>query len=385
VSFRVAFTGGGTGGHIYPALAIDDAIRAEYDPGHYEPRFFGNRHGLEAQLVTTMPLTFVPSAALQRKLSIGTLFTVLKTLLGVIVALGALRRFQPQMVVATGGYVCFPVVVAARILRTFGQLRCGIALLQIDVTPGLTNRLLAPIVDEVWTTYDASEPYFRGKAYRTGTPVRASLTRKVHPSRARLELGLAPERATVVAMGGSLGARSVNEAVAALVTRRTLGDDRQVLHVSGERDHAYMEAEERDVGVNHVMLVPYLADPANAYAAADVVIARAGASTLAELAATGTPAILVPYPHHADNHQNSNAAVFAERGAAVVIPDAELDGDRLWWTLDAMLQPERLAQMRAAAGSLASSDVGRKIVSRIEFLMPARVVESAEANENGRE
>ena len=260
-AFRVAFTGGGTGGHIYPALAIDDAIRAEYDPGHYEPRFFGNRHGLEAQLVTTMPLTFVPSAALQRKLSIRTLFTVLTTLLGVIVALGALRRFRPLMVVATGGYVCFPVVVAARILRTFGQLHCGIALLQIDVTPGLTNRLLAPIVDEVWTTYDASAPYFRGKAHRTGTPVRASLTRKVHPSRARLELGLAPERATVVAMGGSLGARSVNEAVAALVTRRTLGDDRQVLHVSGERDHAYMEAEERDVGVNHVMLVPYLADP----------------------------------------------------------------------------------------------------------------------------
>jgi UDP-N-acetylglucosamine--N-acetylmuramyl-(pentapeptide) pyrophosphoryl-undecaprenol N-acetylglucosamine transferase len=146
-----------------------------------------------------------------------------------------------------------------------------------------------------------------------------------------------------------------------------------------------MEAEERDVGVNHVMLVPYLADPANAYAAADVVIARAGASTLAELAATGTPAILIPYPHHADNHQVSNAAVFAERGAATVIPDAELDGDRLWWTLDAMLQPERLAQMRAAAGSLASSDVGRKIVSRIEFLMPARVVESAEAKETGRE
>src|SRR3984957_6717496 len=146
-----------------------------------------------------------------------------------------------------------------------------------------------------------------------------------------------------------------------------------------------MEAEERDVGLNHVMLLPYLADPANADAAADVAIARAGASTLAELAATGTPAILVPYPHGTDNHQASNAAVFAERGAAVIIADAELDGDRLWWTLDAMLQPERLAEMRAAAASLASSDVGRTIVSRIEFLMPARVEESGEANDFGSE
>jgi UDP-N-acetylglucosamine--N-acetylmuramyl-(pentapeptide) pyrophosphoryl-undecaprenol N-acetylglucosamine transferase len=383
--FRVAFAGGGTGGHIYPALAIDDAIRAEYDPAYYQPRFFGSRAGLEAQLVTTMPLSFVPSAALQRKLSLRTLVTVWRNLLGVLVALAALRAFQPVMVVATGGYVCFPVVVAARILRLFGLVRCGIALLEINVRPGLTNRLLAPIVDEVWTSYDASAPYFRGKAHRTGAPVRAALTRKINPSRARLELGLAPERTTIVAMGGSLGARSINEAVAALVTRRTLGDDRQVLHVSGERDHAYMEAEERDVGVNHVALVPYLPDPANAYAAADVVIARAGASTLAELAVTGTPSILIPYPHHSDNHQVSNAAVFAARGAAVVLADADLDGDRLWWALDAMLAPERLAVMRAAAASLATSDVGRTIVSRIEFLMPARVVESAEANGPGRE
>jgi UDP-N-acetylglucosamine--N-acetylmuramyl-(pentapeptide) pyrophosphoryl-undecaprenol N-acetylglucosamine transferase len=385
MSFRVAFTGGGTGGHVYPALSIDDAIRTEYDPEHYEPRFFGNRDGLEAQLVTTMPLTFVPSAALQRKLSWGTVRTAWRNLVGIGVALVELRAFKPLMVVATGGYVCFPVVVAARILRALGLLRCGIALLEINVKPGLTNRLLAPLVDEVWTTYDASAPYFRGKAERTGTPVRASLQRKINPSRARIELGLAPERTTILAMGGSQGARSINEAVAALVTRRTLGDTRQVLHVSGERDHAYMEAEEREVGANHVKLVAYLPDPANAYAAADVAIARAGASTLAELAATGTPAILVPYPFAADDHQASNAAVFAERGAAVVLADADLDGDRLWWTLDAMLQPERLARMRAAAASLASADAGRAIVRRIEVLMPARVVEATGANGGARE
>jgi UDP-N-acetylglucosamine--N-acetylmuramyl-(pentapeptide) pyrophosphoryl-undecaprenol N-acetylglucosamine transferase len=382
---RVAFAGGGTGGHVYPALAIDEALRADRGPERYQPRFFGTRRGLESQLVTTMPLTFVPSAPLARKLGPSSLWTVVRNVHGIAVALAALRAFRPALVVATGGYVCFPVVVAARILRTLGLVRCKIALLEINVRPGLTNRLLAPLVDEVWTTYDASAPYFKGKAQRTGTPIRASLVRAVHPHRARLDLGLAPERTTILVMGGSQGARSVNEAVAALVTRRTLGEDRQVLHVSGERDFAYMQAEERDVGANHVLLVPYLADPGNAYAAADVAIARAGASTLAELAATGTPAVLVPYPFAAEDHQTSNAAVFAAAEAAVIVPDRELDGDRLWWELDAILQPARLAQMRAAAMSLAASDAGRRIVGRIGFLVPARVAESGGANEDARE
>jgi UDP-N-acetylglucosamine--N-acetylmuramyl-(pentapeptide) pyrophosphoryl-undecaprenol N-acetylglucosamine transferase len=384
-TFRVAFTGGGTGGHVYPALAIDDAIRAEYDPSHYEPRFFGNRDGLEAKLVTSMPLAFVPSAALQRSLSLGTLRTFALNLLGVVVALRALVAFRPQMVVATGGYVCFPVVVAARILRAIGGLRCGIALLEINVRPGLTNRLLAPLVDEVWTTYDASASYFRGKAVRTGTPVRASIAQTSHPSRARMALGLAPERTTIVAMGGSQGARSINQAVAALVTRRTLGDTRQVLHVSGERDYAFIAAEERETQANHVTLVPYLPDPANAYAAADVVIARAGASTLAEIATTGTPAILIPYPHASDDHQTANAAVFADAGAAVVIVDRDLDGDRLWYALEETLRPEVNQRMRRAATALGAGDAGARIVSRIEALVPARVVAAGPANEAGRE
>lgn len=384
-AFRVAFTGGGTGGHVYPALAIDDAIRAEYDPAHYEPRFFGNRDGIEARIVTTMPLSYVPSAPLRRKLSFDTLRTLARNALGVGVALRELLAFRPLMVIATGGYVSFPVVVAARILRFFRRLRCGIALLEINVRPGLTNRLVAPLVDEVWTAYEVSLASFGAKAVTTGTPVRGSFSAKVHPHRARLALGLAPERTTIVAMGGSQGARSINEAVAALVTRRTLGDGLQVLHVSGERDYAYMQAEEREVGGNHVVLCAYLDDPAGAYAAADVAVVRAGASTLAELAATGTPAVLVPYPFAADDHQAVNAAWFEERGAAVVVRDAELDGDKLWWTLDALLREGRLPAMRAAARALAGGDAGAAIVRRIEMLIPARVVDSQGANEAVRD
>lgn len=382
VKLKIAFTGGGTGGHVYPALAIDGALRAAVRTRVYEPRFFGSRRGLEASLVTTMPLTFVPSAALQRKLSIGTLRTVVANAAGIVVALVALARFKPAMLVATGGYVCFPVVVAARVLRALRVLRCRIALLEINVTPGLTNRLLVPLVDEVWTTYAASASAFGRKSVVTGAPVRASLRAANDARAARVRLGLDADAVTVVVMGGSQGARSINEAVAALLTRRTLPSEWQVLHVSGERDHAYMQAEERELAPgNRVRLVPYLTDPADAYAAADVVIARAGASTLAELAVTATPAILIPYPHAADQHQAHNAALFAEAGAAVVLPDAELNGDRLWWTLRELLEPARLAAMRVAARSLAPPDAAAAIVARIGRATGARVAADAEANE----
>lgn len=372
MTLRVAFTGGGTGGHIYPSLAIDGALRAQLAPEAYEACFFGNRGGLEASLVKTMPIAFVPSAALQRKLSLGTLRTVFANLTGVGVALGALARFRPQMVIATGGYVCFPVVVAARVLRALRIVRCRIALLETNVTPGLTNKFLTPVVDEVWTTYAASSRWFRGKAVVTGTPVRASLLQHADKHVARERLGLDPARTTIVVMGGSQGARSVNEAVAALVTRRTLPPTWQVLHVSGERDHAYMQAEERELAPgNRVRLVPYLDDPGDAYAAADVVIARAGASTLAELAATGSPAILVPYPFAAENHQAHNAAAFADAGAAIVLEDKLLDGDLLWWTLREVLEPARNTAMRTAARSLSPSDAAATIVARVAGSIPA--------------
>jgi len=381
MKLTVAFTGGGTGGHIYPALAIDEALRAEYRGDAYEPRFFGNRDGLEATLVTNMPLTFVPSAPLQRRLSLGSLRTVAANVRGVIVALRALTAFRPLMVVATGGYVCFPVVVAARIMRTLRILRCGIGLLEINVTPGLTSRLLAPLVDEVWTTYAASAPAFGGKAVLTGTPVRASLRDAGDPRAARERLGLDPDGTTVVVMGGSQGARSINEAVAALVTRRTLPPRWQVLHMSGERDYAYMQGEEREVAAgNRVRLVAYLNDPGDAYAAADAVVARAGASTLAELAVTATPSVLIPYPHAADQHQQHNADVFAQAGAAIVIADDRLDGDALWWTLRDVLEPERHAGMVAASRALAPRDAAAAIVARIEHAIPARVAADAEAN-----
>jgi UDP-N-acetylglucosamine--N-acetylmuramyl-(pentapeptide) pyrophosphoryl-undecaprenol N-acetylglucosamine transferase len=143
-----------------------------------------------------------------------------------------------------------------------------------------------------------------------------------------------------------------------------------------------MQAEEREPAPgNRVRLVPYLTDPADAYAAADVVVARAGASTLAEIARSAAPAVLIPYPYAAEQHQAHNAELFAQQGAARVVADKELDGDRLWWTLREVLEPQCNAAMRDAARALSPSDAGAAIVARIERAIPARVVHDATAND----
>jgi len=383
---RIAFAGGGTGGHIYPALGIDDALRAAFATQPYERRFFGNRDGLEAKFVTTMPLTFVPSAPLQRRLSFGMLRTLGRNIAGVAVALRALSAYRPMVVIATGGYVCFPVVVAARLLQFVRLLDCRIALLEINARPGLTNRLLGPLVDEVWVSYAGSRRFFGGKALLTGAPVRASLSRQVQPGSAREALGLDAQRTTIVVMGGSQGARSINDAVAALVTSRSLPSDWQILHISGERDYAAMRSRQAVLAPgNLVRLVPYLADPCNAYAAADIVVTRAGASTLAELAVTATPAVLVPFPFAAEDHQAANADLFAANGAAVVLRDAELNAGSLAATLSACLETEQLAHMRAAAAALSPVGAAGAIVDRITAMLDARVLDSGSPNEVARD
>jgi UDP-N-acetylglucosamine--N-acetylmuramyl-(pentapeptide) pyrophosphoryl-undecaprenol N-acetylglucosamine transferase len=363
---RVVFAGGGTGGHLYPAIAIADALR-----GRAQIRFIGTADRLEARIVPDAgyELSTIVSRPLQRSISFSTVQTAAANAVGIAQALGELRGFRPDVIVATGGYVCFPVMVAAKLLRTMGGLRARLVLVEPNAQPGLTNRLLAPLVDEVWGAFAQSDPRFAGKYVHTGIPVRESLFRPNNRIEAARRLGLDPNRKTILAIGGSQGARSINEAVAALVTRRALPPLWQILHASGERDYEYMRAEEREpFGQNHVVLVSYLREMADAYALADLVIARAGASTLGELAALGLPAVLVPYPHASEDHQTANARAYEAAGAAAILPDRELNADSLWWLLRDIMEPERLQQMRNAARSLSAKDPIATILARIDRL-----------------
>ncbi|TAM77548.1 undecaprenyldiphospho-muramoylpentapeptide beta-N-acetylglucosaminyltransferase [bacterium] len=360
---KVAFAGGGTGGHVYPALALAQALK-ERDPGA-EIRFFGMSDGIEARLVAAAgyPFEAVPGAPLERKLSLATLRTAAVNVAALAIAFSKLASFKPQVLIATGGYVSLPVVWAAWLQRPLSHTR--IVLLEPNAAPGLTNRLAAPLADEVWGAYADAAQVFGGKFQMTGVPVRPEVRRLRPKDVARKALGLDPARPTLLAIGGSQGARKINQTLASLVTRRAL-DGWQVIHVTGARDYEWMQAEEHDLAPgNSVALLPYLDDMALGYAAADLVVARAGASTLAELAATGTASILVPYPFAAENHQARNAEVFTRAGAAVTIADNEVDGDRLWWTLVELRAPGKLEAMRAAARGLARDDAERALVERL--------------------
>jgi UDP-N-acetylglucosamine--N-acetylmuramyl-(pentapeptide) pyrophosphoryl-undecaprenol N-acetylglucosamine transferase len=354
---NVVFTGGGTGGHLYPAIAIAQALgdRANVT-------FIGTADRLEAKIVPQAgyPLVTVHSAPAKR---------AYVNIIGVFQALRALQRLRPDIVIATGGYVGFPVVLAARMLGK------KIALLEPNAHPGLTNRTLAPLVDEVWGAFAQADKRFANKYVHTGIPVRASL-RSLPARDAALErLGLSTKRSTLLAMGGSQGARSINDALTSLLKSDGLPEGWQLIHVTGEQEYDRVRAalsggpstplryarDDRAVRA-------YLNDVSDAYAAADLVLARAGASTVGELAATGRPAILVPYPHATEDHQRANAAMVAQTGAAVVVDDRELIAGKLRGVLADVTKPARLAELRAAAERERATDPLATILARVDAL-----------------
>jgi UDP-N-acetylglucosamine--N-acetylmuramyl-(pentapeptide) pyrophosphoryl-undecaprenol N-acetylglucosamine transferase len=344
---NVVFTGGGTGGHLYPAIAIAQALgdRANVT-------FIGTADRLEATIVPNAgyPLVTIKSAPAKR---------AYVNVVGVVQALSALRRLRPDIVIATGGYVALPVAFAARMLGK------TIALLEPNARPGLTNRLLAPWVNEVWGAFPSGDPRFAGKYVYAGIPVRESL-RALPPREAALErLGLSNKRQTLLAMGGSQGARSINDALTSLLTSDGLPDGWQLIHVTGEKEYDRVKTA---LGRTDGALRAYLNDVSDAYAAADLVLARAGASTLGELAATGRPAILVPYPYAAEDHQRANAEMVAQAGAAVVVDDRELIAGKLRGVLADVTRPSRLAELRAAAERGRAIDPLTTILARVDAL-----------------
>jgi UDP-N-acetylglucosamine--N-acetylmuramyl-(pentapeptide) pyrophosphoryl-undecaprenol N-acetylglucosamine transferase len=305
----------------------------------------------------------VHAAPFARRRPLALAGTVLANVRGFADALAILHRARPDVLIATGGYVAFPVVAALRFVRLLGRTRARIALLEPNAVAGLTNRLLAPLVDEIWYAQPPAGRVLGPKESVLGTPVRASMRRPLAAAEARRALGLASDATTVVVMGGSQGARSLNDAAAALVEAGGVPQT-QLLILAGSRDAGALSA--RLAGMPNARVLAYLDDPRVAYAAADLVVARAGASTLAELAATGTPALLVPYPHATDDHQSHNARIAAASGAARVLADRELDAVRLRAELEALLAPDALATMRAAAAHAARRDPSATIVARVK-------------------
>ncbi|AEG61552.1 undecaprenyldiphospho-muramoylpentapeptide beta-N-acetylglucosaminyltransferase [Desulforamulus ruminis] len=368
---RAIITGGGTGGHIYPALAIAKGLQHRFP--HAQILYVGTTQGLEADIVpkANFPFKAITVSGFERKFSPGNLKVAWQALQGYRQARAVIKKFKPQVVIGTGGYVCGPVVLAAA--------RLGIPTLihEQNALPGVTNRILSRVVDRVAVSFEDSMPYFPKKAAvtLTGLPVRPEIL-QAERDLSLASLGLRDDRITILVFGGSRGARRINQAMTEVIRRFGNRPEVQILHATGQAGYReFLEQLERQ-GINlddyvNITIVPYLYNMHEALAVADMVVSRAGAATLAELTLLGLPSILIPYPYAAENHQEHNARALADRGAAVLIKDAELTGLTLVEQMEGMIQDKnRLKDMAQVSQKLGRAKALDDIVDCVEEILP---------------
>lgn len=355
---NVLFAGGGTGGHLFPALAIAEEIMAQEKDSRIE--FVGTRYGIEYDMRDKLgyPLTLISMRGLARKFSPSLLLFPFRLAVSVRQSLRICDRFKPDVVVGTGGYVAGPVIIAAAMRKIPRVLQ------EQNSYPGLVTRKLASRTNVVFTAYRRAEEYLPAEvAYRLlGNPIRRSLTQGSREA-ALEKFGLKKDRTTILVLGGSQGARRINEAV--LASLGSLDDTMQLLWQCGKRDYTEVaaRADKKDFVVS---LFPFSDEMDLVYAAADIAVARAGAVTIAELTACDIPAILIPYPYATADHQTHNAAEVVTAGAAEMIPDSELDNIRLLSQAVQIIRSGRLPSMQDAAHKLgrpdAAADIAREII-----------------------
>lgn len=367
---RVVLSGGGTGGHIYPALAIAAGLAQKHPD--WELVYLGGRAGLEKDIVPQAGIPFhaISASGLERRLSWKTLASMARLVPGTWQAWSRLVRLRPKVVIGTGGYVCAPVVLAAALARV------PVVLHEQNALPGLTNRYFGRLARAICTSFPGCEKYFPRpeRVYYTGLPVRPEIGTIDRETAAR-KLGLDPGRIVILAVGGSQGARKINQAMLR-VHRELQGSSRiHLWHITGKNGHReVMEGLARE-GIDihkagNITVVPYWHAMPEALAVADLVIGRAGATFMAELTLAGLPAILVPYPFAAENHQEYNAEVLARAGGAVVIHDGDLTGELLWNTVLSLLEDaRRRRQMAAASRSMARPKALEAIIEIIEEIV----------------
>jgi UDP-N-acetylglucosamine--N-acetylmuramyl-(pentapeptide) pyrophosphoryl-undecaprenol N-acetylglucosamine transferase len=381
---RVLVAAGGTGGHVFPGLALARTL-LEHDPATVV-RFAGTARGIETRAVPEagFPLDLLPILPLSRRLAPETVAAPFAAVRGAVAARRLVRRHRFDVVCGMGGYVTLPVAV--------GAWRAGVPVVlhEQNAVPGIANRLAARVARTVALgVAEAAARFPAGRTVVVGNPVRPELAR-LDRERLRPEaldaFGLDPERRTLLAFGGSQGARRINQALVAATPHWPHPDRVQVLHACGRRDEAAVRAAWAGAGADErglaVRLVPFVDRMDLAYAAADLAVTRAGAITMAELTAAGVPALMVPLPHATADHQAANARAVAAAGGAVVVDDADLDGRALAVTAGPLLaDPERLRAMAEAMRGLAHPAAAEELaalvveasgrMSRDEFLAAA--------------
>lgn len=356
MNMKIIITGGGTGGHAYPALSIAAALRTEYPD--CEILYVGSRDGIESRLAHDAGVPFVglTSRKVKKLVSADTIITGAYMMKGLCEAIGALRNFQPDVVIGTGGYVAASVVMA-QVLRRGKTL-----IVEPDVIPGRTNVMLSRFATKICVAFEeAAERFPAGRAVVTGMPVRSELKRTLDKGSARIALGLKPDLFTLIVVGGSQGAKKLNEVVLGAVSElRKLPV--QVLHQTGTRNFDDVKNVADKIGCADYHVRAYLDDMVSAYASADLAMCRSGSSTIAEITAVGLPAIMVPYPYAHKDHQRYNAEVVAKNGAGMLVLDSQVTSEFLVKTVELFLEsPEELHDMAIASKEFGKSNAAEDI------------------------
>lgn len=365
---RLIVAGGGTGGHLFPALAIADRIRELASDRDVQIRMVGTRRGIEYRLRESLgyPLEIIPVWGLVRAFTWRNLVAPFVLVGALVKSFLLVRRFAPHGVIATGGYVCWPIarVAAWKGLPVFLQ--------EQNSFPGIATRQLAPVAKRIYLGFDEARAHLKSGApmLTTGNPVRAGLAGGDRAEAAHV-FKLDISRKTILVLGGSQGARAINQAMLRSFRKLSRDFPYQILWQTGKRDYTEVVAQAGDTVTGHA-LFPFETRMALVYALADIAIVRAGAITLAELAACGIPALLIPYPHAAGDHQRKNAQAFAAREYGRVIDEKELESHDVLADAAAMLasgEADRMRQtMRSDRGATepACDRIARDILNLLE-------------------
>jgi UDP-N-acetylglucosamine--N-acetylmuramyl-(pentapeptide) pyrophosphoryl-undecaprenol N-acetylglucosamine transferase len=358
------FAGGGTGGHIYPAIAVAEKV-VEIEPTA-EIHFFCSTRDIDAQILrqTAFEYTQLPAKGLflrpDRLIAFCTsFFTSYRTAKQVI------AESDSATVLGIGGYVAAPVCRAAH------KLGIPVVLINVDIVPGLANKMIARWADEVFVQFEETAQHFARKKVQitaVGCPLRSGFENP-EPDKAITQLGLDESKKTLLITGASSGAENINEAVCSLLQRLdSFADDWQIVHLTGTRNYEKVKRAYANSKIAHKIL-GYFDDMSDLLAAADLVVGRSGAVSVAEYAAAGVPSICMPYPYHKDRHQYLNAGKLVEAGAAVIVddlPDAKERAEWLWEELEELMKDEsKRNEMKKNCESIANKQASSRIAQRL--------------------
>jgi UDP-N-acetylglucosamine--N-acetylmuramyl-(pentapeptide) pyrophosphoryl-undecaprenol N-acetylglucosamine transferase len=352
---RLIIAGGGTGGHLFPALAIARAVKAE--DSNASVLFVGTRHGIEAKVVpdSEFPIRFITARGMMKAGTFNSVLSALEIPVGLLQSVSIFRSFRPDCVLGVGGYASGPTLLAAWLMRI------PTAIQEQNSVMGTTNRILSKLVDRIFVSWDHTEPTPPSeKTVVAGNPVRDDIFTEEAQAAPR------PGEIRILIFGGSRGARSINESVMANLDALSRSAERiSVLHQSGSGVAPELKAAYDKAGIK-ADVREFIYEMGPAYHWADLVICRSGASSLAEITALGKPAIVIPYPYAIGDHQARNAAVLEAQGAVRVVEDKKLkNGALLAEIQDVMEHPERLSTMAENSRKLGRPEAAREIAREI--------------------